>query len=110
MVDIPGLAGFQNQSHAGAFFRFDKMLVQCGYGQQGRNCHMVFVHPSVGEDQNVGAFPVYPVRFHKQTLNRPLQLRIFIIGNGNNRRFEAVFLHTFYFHQIRIGQNRIIYF
>ena len=72
MVYFSGFAGFQDQCDSGPLLGAYKILVQGRYGKQGRNGHMVLIHASVGQDQNVHAFSVSSVHFHEQSVNGTL--------------------------------------
>ncbi len=109
MMHFPGLSGFQNQRHPGPLLRPHQVLVQSRNRQQGRNGHMVFIHPPVRKDQDIHTVPVRPVHFHEQPFNGALQACIFIISNGNHFHPEAFLLHILDFQQIRVCQNRIVH-
>ena len=72
MVYFSGFAGLQDQCDSGSLLGAYQILVQGGYGKQGRNGHMVLIHASVGQDQNVHAFSVSSVHFHEQSVNGTL--------------------------------------
>ena len=72
MVYLSGFSGFQDQCDSGSLLGAYQILVQGGYGQQGRNGHMVLIHASVGQDQDVHTVSVSSVHFHKQSVNGTL--------------------------------------
>ncbi len=69
---------------------------------------MIFIHAPVGEHHDIHTVPVGTIHLHKQPVNGALQAGVFVIGDGNHLHLEALRLHTLDFHQIRIGQNRIM--
>ena len=72
MVYFSGFTGLQDQCDSGSLLGAYQILVQGRYGKQGRNRHMVLIHASVGQDQNVHAFSVSSVHFHEQSVNGTL--------------------------------------
>ena len=69
---------------------------------------MVFIHTTVGKNQNIGTVFVCFIHFHKQTIDCTFQFRTLIIGNRNNCYLESRFVHLFDLQHIRIGQDRIV--
>ena len=90
---LPGFAGLQNQCHTGSLLRAHQVLVQGGHRQQGRNGHMVLIHTSVGQNQNVHSVPVGTVHLHKEPVNSALQTGVLVVSNGNHLNLEALRLH-----------------
>ena len=109
IMHLPGLPGLQNQRHSGTLPGAYQILVQSRYCQQGGNRHMILVHPSVGENQNIGALPVRPVHLHKKPVNGTLQPGIFIIDDRNNLHLKALGLHTLDLQKIRVCQDGVIH-
>ena len=72
MVYFSRFAGLQDQCDSGSLLGAYQILVQGGYGKQGRNGHMVLIHASVGQDQDVHAVSVSSVHFHEQSVNGTL--------------------------------------
>ena len=110
MMHFPWLSGFQDQRQRRLFFRVDQMLVNGGNRQKRRHGHMIFIHPTVGKYQDIGAVLIRFIHLHKQPVDRTLQFGALIISNGNDRNLKTWFFHVFDFQHIRIGQNRIINF
>ena len=108
MVNLPGFPGFQYKGHTRPFLCPYKILVQCRYGKQRRNRHMILVHAPVGQYDNIHTVPISSVHFHKQPFHSPLQTRIFIVENGNLSDTESFRLHIFDLQKICIRQNRIV--
>ena len=73
------------------------MLVYRRNGQQGGDCHMVFIHAPVRKDQDIRSFPVSLIHFHKQMLQHPVYGRAFIENNWDTGHLKAGFCHLFYF-------------
>ena len=72
-----------------------QMLLYRGYGKQGRDRHMVFIHATVCQDQNVGSVTVCTVHLYEQTIDGLFQTGILIIGNRN-----LCYLEAFHFHML----------
>ena len=70
---------------------------------------MVLIHSPVREDQNIGPVPVSSVHLHKEMLNGPLQICVFIVGDGNLLHLKAVYLHVLNFQDIGICENGVIH-
>ncbi len=69
---------------------------------------MVFIHASVGQDDDVDTVTECSVHFHEQSVDCLLQTCIFIVGDRNGFYFKAFLLHALDLHQIGIGQDRIV--
>ena len=109
MMYFSGFTGLQDQSNSGPLLGTYQILIQSRYCQQGRNCHMVLIHTSVRKNQYIDTVSVRSVCLYIQSVNRTLQAGIFIINNRHDLYFETFCLHIFDFHQIGVGQNRVIY-
>ena len=68
---------------------------------------MVFIHAPVGQDQNSRPVPVGLIHLHEQLLDGPFQSGALIVGDGENRRFQAAALQLLQFQHIRVAQNRL---
>ncbi len=110
MMHFPRLRRLQYDCDARSFFRVDKMLLQRRYRQKRRNRHAVLIHAPVGQNQDIDAAPERSVNLYKQPVNRLFQTCVFIIGNRHDFCFESFRFHALYFKQIRVCQNRIVYF
>ena len=71
---------------------------------------MVFIHTTVGKNQDICTVFVRFVHFHKQTVNRTFQFGTLIVSDQNNRYLESRFVHLFDLQHIGIGQDRIVDF
>ena len=109
MVYLSGFTGFQDQCDSGSLLGAYQILVQGGYCQQGRNGHMVLVHTSVGQNQDIHTVSVSSVHFHEQTVNGTLKACVLIIYNRYDFYLEAVYLHVLDLQQIGVGQDRVIH-
>ena len=102
------LCTFQNDRYACTFLCGNQMLLQSGNCKQGWDCHMVFIHTSVGQDDNVDTVTERSVHFYEQSVDRLLQTCIFIICDRNSFYLEAFRLHALDLHQVCIGQDRVV--
>jgi hypothetical protein len=66
MVDLPGLAGFDDQAASGPHAGGDETVVHGGGGQQGGHGGMAFRDIPVGENQQAGAGLHLPGRIAAQ--------------------------------------------
>ena len=57
------------------------MLLHSGYGKEGRNCYVVFVHSPVRKNQDIGSFLIGTVRLYKYMVNCPFQGGVLIVYN-----------------------------
>ena len=110
MVDLTRLTTLQDHSHCSSLFRLDQMLLHCGNCQQRRDCHMVLIHATVGQDQNVCAVTVCTVCLYKQTVNGFLQTCVFIINDRNDSNFKAFSFHMFDLQKVCVCQDRVFNF
>ena len=69
---------------------------------------MVIIHASVGKDQDIGSVSVCTVRLNKETIYGFLKTGILIINNRNGFYLKSVYFHIADFHQVCVGQNRIV--
>src|SRR5699024_1639486 len=59
------LTAFQDQGNRSTFLCLDQMLMHCGYCQQRRNRHMVFIHTAVRQNDDIRSVTVSTVCFNK---------------------------------------------
>ena len=71
VMNLPGLARFQDQGHGSALSGFHQMFVDRGNRQKRGDGHMVFIHTPVRQDQNICPFPVGLVHLHKEVVQDP---------------------------------------
>ena len=69
---------------------------------------MIFVHATVGKDQNICTVSVCTIGFHKQTLNGFFQTCTLVVGRWNDFYLKAIYFHVFNFHQVCVGQDWIV--
>ena len=68
---------------------------------------MVFIHPPVGQDQNIGARPVGPVALQKQLIQCRFQGGILVVQQRHRLHPEAGAVHGPNLHQLHGGENGI---
>ena len=56
-------------SETAVFLRPDQVLLQRRDSEQTRNGDMAFVDAAIGQDQDVGAVAIRPIRFDKQMVD-----------------------------------------
>ena len=110
MMNLTWFPTFQDHGYCCSLLGLDQMLLHSGNSQQRRDCNMVLIHTSVGENQNVGTVTVGTVCLNKQTVNGFLQTCVFIINDRNNANFESFFFHMLDFQKVCICQDRIFNF
>ena len=108
MMYFSRLTGLQNNRNRSSLLRPYQMLLQCGYCQKRRDCHMVLIHATVRQNQDVDTVTVSTVCFYKQTVNGLLQAGILIISNREHFYFESRLLHIFNLQKVGLCQNRIV--
>ena len=107
MVYIPGFRAFQNHGNRSPLPGSHQILLYGGNSQQGRDRHMVFIHPPVGENDHIGTAPVSPVALHKEPVQGIFQRGILVIQQRNRLDFEAGAVHGTNLHQLHRGDDRI---
>ena len=107
VVHIPRLRALQNDGDGGALLGADQVLFQCGHRQQGRDGHMVFIHPPVGQDQDIGARPVGPVALQEELIQRRFQRGILVVQQRHRLHPEAGAVHGPDLHQLHGGEDGI---
>ena len=78
------------------------MIVHCGNSKQRRNCHMVLIHASVGQDQNIGTVTISSVHLHEQMLQCSIQRGRLVIQGGYLLHLHSLFLQTLDLQEIQI--------
>ena len=107
-MNLSRLTGLKNNRNLGSFLGSYKIILHCRYCKQRRNCYMVLINSSVGENEYVDTFTVMSVSFNKKTVDCFLHRCILIIYYRKNCNLKAFLLHILNLEQIRIGKNRIV--
>ena len=110
MVNISGLCGFQDDGNRRPLLRPNQVLFHGGYGKQRGDCHMVFVHASVGKDDHIGPIPIGPVTLDEQPVYGVFQRGIFIVQKTDRFHLETGALHVPNLHQLQRGEDGILDF
>ena len=110
VVHLPGLPGLQNEGHGRALLGLHQVLVHRRHRQQGRDGYVVFVHPTVGQDQDGGPLAVGLVHLDKQLLQHPVHGGIFIVKDGDRGHLEAGAVHGLDLQQVQVVQNGVVDF
>ena len=108
MMHLSWFTGLQNDGHGCSLLGPYQMLLESGYRQQRRDCHMVLIHTAVRQDQNIHAITICTVSFHEQSVNRFFQTGIFIIDNWQDFYLKARLFHIFDLQKICLCQDRIV--
>ena len=108
MMDLPWLSGLQDEGHGRLLLRLHQILMDRRHRQKGRDRHMVLVHTTVGQDQDIGSVPVCLVHLYAQMLQGAFQLRAFIINDRHFRHTESVPVKILDLQHICIGKDRIL--
>ena len=108
VVDLPGLGGLQHDGHRGALLGADQVLLDGRDRQQGRDGHVVLVHPPVGEDDDVGPLAPGPVHRHEESVQGLLEGGVFVVEDGNCLHLEAGFFHAPDLHQVGGGEDGVV--
>ena len=92
MMYLTRLSGFEkSREREVRFFVFTRYCCNADDGRQGRNCHMVIIHASVGKDQDIGSVSVCTVCLNKETVYGFLKTGILIINNRNGFYLKSVY-------------------
>ena len=79
MMHLTRLTGFQDHGKGGSFSRINQMMMYGRYCQQRRDSHMVLIHATVRQDDDIHTVSVGTVNLDKQTVDRLFQTGVFII-------------------------------
>ena len=71
---------------------------------------MVFVHPTIGENQDVRALAVRFVHLDKQMLQHAIHRRTLVEQDRDGRHMEAGLVHPLDLEQIQVGEDRVFDF
>ena len=93
VVHFSRLTALQNHCHGSSLLRTDQMLLETRYRQKRRDRHMILIHVTVCQDQNICPAPDHPVNLDKEILNRFLKARILIIGDRDLCDFKSLHIH-----------------
>ena len=110
VVNQPGLAAFQNQSHGRALAGAHQIFGHRTHCQQTGNGHMVFVDFPVGQNQNVGSVPVGSVNIHKEPLDGLFQRGVLIVADGNRLHLESGHIHGLDAKKVRFREDGVVDF
>ena len=108
VMHVPGLAGLQDDGHRRALSGAHQMLLQGGHRQQRGDGRVVFVHPPVGQDDDIGPAAVSPVGGQLHLVQRPLQGHIFEVQQGHRLHAEAGPVHVFDLQHIHRGEDGVV--
>ena len=109
LVNVPWLRTLQDQGNLRALFGCDQMLFHRGYGQERRNCHVVFVHSAVRQDNDVEALCVGAVYGDAELVQCFLQGSMLVVQKRNYSRHESGLVQLTDLHQVHFRQDRIFH-
>ena len=93
MMHFSGFAAFQNHGHRSSLLGADQMLLQTGYSQKRRDRHMIFIHITVSQYQDISTFSDGTVRLNKYVFNCLFQACIFVVCDRNLSDLKSVHIH-----------------
>ena len=103
------LAALKDHCDRSSLLRAYKMLLKPGHGQKGRDRHMILIHITVCQNQDIRAFADYSVHLDEEILDGFFKACVLIIGNRNFRHLESFHFHIFDFQEVCIRKNRVVY-
>ena len=105
VVNVPGLRGFQDHGHRRPLLGADQILLGGGDGKQGGNRHVVFIHPPVRQNDDIGAVPVGPVHLNEEPVQGIFQGGVFVVQQADGLHPEARAVHIPDLHQLQGGED-----
>ena len=79
MVHVAGFPAFQDNGDRRALLGPDQILLDCGHRQERGDRYVVFIHPAVRQDDDIGAVLISFVHLDEQPVQRPFDRCVFII-------------------------------
>ena len=108
VVHISRICRFQNHADGRPAAGADQMLFQGGNSQQGGDGHVVFIHPTVGQDQHIGAVLVGTVTDYEKMVQGVLQGFAAVVEHGYAGHTQGFFRGVLNPLQISVGKNRLL--
>ena len=108
VVHISRICRFQNHADGRPAAGADQMLFQGGNSQQGGDGHVVFIHPTVGQDQHIGAVLVGTVTDYEKMVQGVLQGFTAVVEHGYAGHTQGFFRGVLNPLQISVGKNRLL--
>ena len=109
VVHLPGLGAFQNQCQCGALFGADEVLGHCRNSQQAGDGHMIFIHVTVGQDDDVRTLLVGAVYLQKYPVDGLFQTGVLVVVDGHRSHLEARHVHVLDLQQVGVGQDGVVH-
>ena len=108
VVDLPRLRSFQHQRDRRPLFGPDQVFGDGRNRQQRGDRHMVFIHPAVGEDDDVIAVPVGPVDAVLDMVQGLGEAGAFVVEDRHRCHLEAGLLHITDLEHVKVGEDGVV--